>query len=161
PDLVPAQDAVASARRASLPNIERHALGERERAAEVDRVGGAAHVSLPGIGAGFTAAAALLFAAERAANLGSSRPDVDIGDAAVRAGGGYKPLRLAHIERKDRRGEAGADGVVQPDGVLEFGIAHHIKDRREGFAQDRSGLLRHFAERGAYITSALPSMRVL
>src|SRR5262249_56407744 len=53
------------------PDIERDALGERQLGAVVYRVGGAAHVGLPGIGAGLAAAAGLLLAAERAADLGT------------------------------------------------------------------------------------------
>jgi hypothetical protein len=51
--------------------LERHPLGERQAGAMVHRVGRAAHVGPPGVGAGLTAAPGLLFAAERAADLGA------------------------------------------------------------------------------------------
>src|SRR4051812_42542679 len=66
-------------------DVELHALRQRQLAAVVDRVGGAAHVRLPAVGARFAAAAGLLLAAERAADLGARGPDVDVGDAAIRA----------------------------------------------------------------------------
>ena len=65
--------------------LERHALGQREIARVVDRVGGPTHVTLPGVRAGLAAAAGLLLATEGAADLGAGRPDVDVGDAAVGA----------------------------------------------------------------------------
>src|SRR5256885_12604550 len=49
-------------------------------------VGGAAHVGLPRVGAGFAAAAGLLLAPEGAADLGARGADVDVGDAAIRGG---------------------------------------------------------------------------
>ena len=65
---------------------ELHALRQRQGRAEVHRVGGAAHVGAPAVGAGFAAAAGLLLAAEGAADLGAGGADVDVGDAAVGAG---------------------------------------------------------------------------
>ena len=38
-----------------------------------------------------------------------------------------------------------ADGVVRADRLVELGISHDVEDRREGFAQHGTGLLRHFA----------------
>ena len=67
---------------------ELDALGQRQVRGPVQRVGLASHVGLPGVGAGFAAAAGFLFAAERAADLGAAGADVDVGDAAVAAGGG-------------------------------------------------------------------------
>src|SRR6478609_9414837 len=64
-------------------DVELHALGERQLAAVVDRVGRAAHVRLPAVRARFASAAGFLLAAERAADLGARRADVDVRDAAV------------------------------------------------------------------------------
>ena len=64
---------------------EAHALGERQLVGVVDRVGRAAHVGAPGVRAGLPAAAGVLLAAERAADLGAGGADVDVDDAAVRA----------------------------------------------------------------------------
>ena len=61
-------------------------------AAEVDGVGLAAHVGLPGVGAALAAAAGLLLAAEGAADLGAAGAGVDVGDAAVAARGGEEEL---------------------------------------------------------------------
>src|SRR5271154_5396024 len=96
----------------SFFNIEPHALRERKLRPEIDRIGGPTHIGLPRVGAGLATAAGLLFAAKGAADFGSRRPNVHVGDAAVRARRGNKSLGLAHIERKDRRGEARADRIV-------------------------------------------------
>jgi hypothetical protein len=45
-------------------HVELDALGEWQRAAEIDRVGGTAHIGLPCIRSGFTPAAGFLLAAE-------------------------------------------------------------------------------------------------
>src|SRR3954453_22112297 len=73
---------------------ERHALRQRQLARVVDRVGGAAHVALPRVGAGLASATGLLLPAEGAADLRAGGADVDVDDAAVRAVGGKEPLRL-------------------------------------------------------------------
>src|SRR3954449_177341 len=80
---------------------ERHALREGQLTGVVDRVGRAAHVALPRVGAGLASAAGLLLAAEGAADLGARRPDVDVGDAAVRAVGGEKALGLGLVAGED------------------------------------------------------------
>src|SRR6516162_5062080 len=118
----------------SLFNVEPHALRERKLDPEIDRVGSPTHIGLPHVGACLATAAGLLLAAKGAADLGSRRPNVHIGDAAVRARRRNKSLCLAHIERKDGRGEARADSVVRPNGLTKFGITHHVEDRRKGFA---------------------------
>ena len=64
-------------------HVEVHALREGQVTGVVDGVGGAAHVGPPGVGARLAAAAGLLLAAERAADLGTGRADVDVDDAAV------------------------------------------------------------------------------
>src|SRR3546814_17280836 len=51
----------------------------------VDGVGGAAHIGLPRVGAGFAAAAGFLLAAEGAADLGPARADIHVDDAAFAA----------------------------------------------------------------------------
>ena len=68
------------------PNSTPWASGRSVRV--VHRVGGAAHVGLPGVRAGLAAAAGLFLAAERAADLRAGRADVDVGDAAVGPVGG-------------------------------------------------------------------------
>src|SRR5215218_8642780 len=90
---------------------EGHTLRERQLAGVVDRVGRAAHVALPRVGAGLASPTGLLLAAERAADLGARRPDVDIGDAAVRAVGGEEALRLALVAGEDARRQPLRDGV--------------------------------------------------
>ena len=60
-------------------------LRQRQLRRPVDGVGLAAHVGLPGIAAGFAAAAGFLLAAEGAADLRAAGADVDVGDAAVAA----------------------------------------------------------------------------
>src|SRR5205085_119426 len=60
-------------------------LRQRQLVREVDRVRRPPHVVLPGVRAALPAAAGMLFAAERAADLGAAGADVDVGDAAVAA----------------------------------------------------------------------------
>jgi hypothetical protein len=119
-------------------NVEPYALCEWELRPEIDRVGGPTHVGFPRVGAGLTVPACLLFAAKGTADLGSRRPNVHVGDAAVRTHCRDKCLRLAHIKRKDRGGEARTDGVVQSHCLIELRITQHVKNRRKGFAQHRT-----------------------
>src|SRR5207237_1290880 len=79
------------------PDVELDALGERQAASIVHGVGGAAHIGLPGIRAGFAAAASLLLAAKRAADLGAGRTDIDVGDAAIRASRRHEQFGLAQV----------------------------------------------------------------
>src|SRR4051812_32144021 len=96
-------------------HVEVDALRERKLAPVVDRVGGAAHIALPRIRAGFPPAAGLLLAAEGAADLRAGGADVHVGDAAVRAGRGEKQLRFADVGGEDRRGETLRHSVVERD----------------------------------------------
>ena len=82
------------------------ALRQRQRLGVVHRVGGAAHIGLPGVGAGLAAAAGFLLAAEGAADLGARGADVDVGDAAVGAVGRQEALGLAQVGGEDRRRQA-------------------------------------------------------
>jgi hypothetical protein len=119
--------------------IERDALGEGEVLGVVDGVGGAAHVGFPGVGAGFAAAAGLFFAAEGAADFGAAGSDVDVGDAAVGAGGGEEGFGLADVGGEDGGGQALGDGVVQGDGLVEGVVAEDVEDGGEGFFGDELG----------------------
>ena len=67
-------------------------LRERQLLRVVDGAGGAAHVLLPRVRPRLAAAARRLLAAERAADLGPRRRDVDVDDSAVRSLG-PDPLR--------------------------------------------------------------------
>src|SRR5689334_16021993 len=69
-------------------------LRQRQGGGIVDGVGRPPHVRLPCIRAAFAAAAGFLFPAERAADLRAARADVDVGDAAVAAGGTEEALGL-------------------------------------------------------------------
>src|SRR5437867_8149964 len=82
-------------------DIEPDPLGQRQVAAVVYRVGRAAHVRLPGVGTRLAAAAGLLLAAERAADLGAARPDVHVDDAAVAAGRRHEALGFADVVGED------------------------------------------------------------
>src|SRR5687767_9826171 len=81
-------------------DVELDALRERQVARVVDRVGLAPHVDLPGVGTRFAAAARVLLAAERAADLGTRSADVDVGNAAVAAGRRQEPLRMLEPVRE-------------------------------------------------------------
>src|SRR5690242_11280017 len=89
--------------RSEIPEskIEFDSLRQRQRIRPVDRIGLSAHVDLPCVGAGFTAAAGFLFAAERAADLGTRGADVDVGDAAVGTGRRKEALGRLHIVGED------------------------------------------------------------
>src|SRR5690606_18362078 len=80
-----------------IASAELHSLGEREFGGVVDRVGGPAHIGLPGVRAGFPSTAGLLLPAERAADLRARGADIDIGDSAIRAVHGEESLRFALI----------------------------------------------------------------
>src|SRR6516165_11856577 len=82
-------------------NIEPHALRKWQLRPEIDRVRGSTHIRLPCIGAGFATASGLLLATKGTANLRPRRPNVHVGDAAVRARCRNKSLCLSNIERED------------------------------------------------------------
>src|SRR5690625_1507118 len=92
--------------RACRLQVELDALGERQVVGPVDGVGLPAHVRAPGVRAGFAAAAGVLLAAERAADLGAGGADIDVGDAAVRAGRRQELLRSLQALGEDRRGQS-------------------------------------------------------
>src|SRR5688572_19364573 len=115
-------------------DIEADALRERQVAAVVYRVGGAPHVSLPGVGARLAAAAGLFLAAERAADLRAARPDVDVDDAAVAAGGRHEALRFADIVGEDARGEPLRHRVVPGNHFLEVAVRRRVEHGSEGLA---------------------------
>ena len=56
-------------------------LCQRQLGAPVDCVGLAAHVSFPGVGAGFAATAGFFFAAEGSVDLSPAGANVDVGGA--------------------------------------------------------------------------------
>src|SRR5699024_4426127 len=82
---------------------ELDSLGQRKLGGVIHRVGGAAHICAPGIRSGFPAPAGGLFTAERSADLGARRTDIDVGDPAVRSTRGHKPLGLTHVHREYTR----------------------------------------------------------
>src|SRR5262245_637737 len=86
-------------------HVEFYPLSERQAVAVVQRASLAAHVCLPGVGAGFAAAAGFFLAAEGPADLGAAGADVHVGDAAVAAGGRKKALGFLETAGEDRRGE--------------------------------------------------------
>ena len=65
--------------------VEIDALRQRQVAAPVHGAGLAPHVGFPRVGTRLATAAGVLLAAERAADLGARRADVDVGDAAIGA----------------------------------------------------------------------------
>ena len=93
-------------RAGSGADFEIDALRERQLLAPVDRVGLAAHVRLPGVRARLAAAAGVLLAAERAADLGAGRADVDVRDAAVAARRRQETLGVLQPVGEDRRRQA-------------------------------------------------------
>ncbi|MDL1901135.1 sigma-70 family RNA polymerase sigma factor, partial [Anaerolineae bacterium CFX9] len=94
------------------------------------------HVDLPRVGARLAAAARLLLAAERAADLGAGGAHVDVGDAAVGALEAQEALGLGHAVGEDARGQALRYGVLERDGLLDGLVLHHVQDGREGLGLD-------------------------
>src|SRR6266487_6733677 len=82
-------------------NVKLDALGERKVVAEIDGAGDPAHVRLPRVGAGLAPAASFLLAAKCAPYLRARRSDVDVCDAAIRAGHGDEFFDLMHVGRKN------------------------------------------------------------
>src|SRR5688572_24464567 len=82
-------------------DIEAYSLCEGQIAAVVYRVGRAAHVGLPRIGARLAPASGFLLSAERAADLRAARPDVDVDDAAVAAARRHEALGFADVVGED------------------------------------------------------------
>src|SRR5688572_33007498 len=99
-----------------LRQVELNPLGERQVGAVIDGVGRAPHIGAPAVRTALAAAAGILLAAERAADLCARRTNVDVGDPAIRAGGRDKPLGLAQIGREDRAAEALGYAIVERDG---------------------------------------------
>src|SRR5258708_11987898 len=123
----------------TLGDVEAGALGWGEVGAVVDGVGGSAHVLFPGVGAGFAASSGFFFAAEGSANLCAGGADVDVGDAAIGAGGGEELLGLAEVHGEDAGGEALGDVVVEAKGVGEVGVFEDVEDGGAGVVFDGIG----------------------
>ncbi len=83
----------------------------------------------------------LFFAAEGSADLCTGGADVDVGDAAVGAGGGEELLGFAEVHGEDGGGEALGDVVVEAQGVTDVGVLHDVEDGCEGLALDYVGLV--------------------
>src|SRR5580704_14816579 len=97
--------AEARRRRLLRRDLELDSLRQRQVAAPVHRVGLAAHVGLPGIRARFAAAAGVLLPAERPADLRTGGAEIDVGDAAVTAGGGEEGLGVLQPVGEKCRGQ--------------------------------------------------------
>src|SRR5215208_4062269 len=94
------REAAGAARGLDSSDFEADALRQRQARSVVDGVGGATHVGLPGVRAGFAAAAGLLFAAEGTADFGAAGADIDVGDAAIRTSGRREHLGFAQVLRE-------------------------------------------------------------
>ncbi len=90
------------------------------------------HESEPGL----AAAAGLLLAAERAADLGARRADVHVRDTAVRALVRQELLGVQQVRREDRRREALRHFVVPRDRVVQLLVLDEVENRREGLVVD-------------------------
>ena len=123
------------------------ALGQGQFAGPVDRVGLAAHIGFPGIGAGLTAAAGIFFAAKSAADFRAAGADVDIGDAAVGAFMGEKAFGRADAVGEHGAGKPLGDAIVQSNSFIEITVGQQVKDGREGFFFDDFSLGRHLDDR--------------
>ena len=95
---------------ASTPELD--PLRQRQVRRVVDGVGLPSHVHLPGVGAGFSAAAGFLFSAERPADLRAAGADVHVGNAAVTAGCRQEGFGFEEVVGEDGAGQALGNGVV-------------------------------------------------
>eukprot|EP01035_Chromulina_nebulosa_P050079 gene50078-68036_t len=77
------------------------------------------HAPVEASQAGLLRLLCLLLPAERAADLGPRRADIDVGDAAVRAFARDESLGLAHVEREDRGGQTSAHRVLDRDRLVQ------------------------------------------
>src|SRR5262249_25622990 len=107
-----------------------------------------AHVTLPSIRTGFATASRILFATERAPDLGPGGADVDICDAAVGADGRQKGLSLAQVLSEYGGGQALGNIVLLGDRRRETLVAQTIEDRSERLAFYQVGLAAEFDKRG-------------
>src|SRR5690606_23415212 len=89
--------------RACMASLEDDALSQGELAGVVHGLGLAAHIGLPGIGAGFATAAGVLLAAKCAADLRPAGADVHVGDPTVAAEGREEGLGFAQVGGEDTR----------------------------------------------------------
>src|SRR5687767_3327451 len=107
PGAISATAASASVSSALLSGLKADPLCELEGSPAVDSTRLAAHVCLPRIRPGFTAAAGVFLTPERPADLGAAGAQVHVGEPAVApgAGGAEESLGLAQIARKDRGGK--------------------------------------------------------
>src|SRR5262245_54431796 len=85
------------------PSLEANSLSRLQLVRIVDRIGRPPHVSLPGIGARLAAAARLLLAAERPADLRAARADVHVRDPAVAADRRAEEFCFADVAGEDGR----------------------------------------------------------
>ena len=130
-------------------HIEIDPLRQRQVLRIINRVGRAAHVIFPGVGAGFSAAAGALLAAEGTADFCAAGANVDVGDAAVGALWREEKLGFAHVVGEDGAGEALRDFVVDADRFVERVIADDVEDGGEGFVFcDRS--IRAYLDQGGF-----------
>src|SRR5687768_13999822 len=80
--------------KSEISDLKFNPLRQGERIGIVYRIGGPAHVGVPGVGAGLPPTAGFLFATERPADFGAAGADVHIRDPAIGPGRGAKLLRL-------------------------------------------------------------------
>ena len=116
--------------------LELDALGKGQLGAVVDGDGGSAHVLLPGVAAGFAAAARLLLATKGTANLCTVGGDVDVDNARVGAKGADPLEDLGWVAREHAAGQALAGRVVDGNGLLKGLELGHIQDGGKGLGHD-------------------------
>ena len=100
----------------------------------------AAHVGLPGIGAGLAPTAGVFLATERSADLGAAGADVDVGDPAIRAVDTEEALSRPNTIRENRGTETLAHSIVQRDRIIQLVELIYIKDRRERLISSDQGI---------------------
>ncbi len=135
--------------------VELDPLCQRHRLRVVNRVGLSAHIGFPGIRAGFSPAARLFFTAECPADLGAGSADVHIGDAAIGAGHGKEPFRIAQIASHNGRGKSLWHPVLQGDGLFDRAVFDQVQDRGEGLVLHDLPMIFNLCDAGFYVTAAL------
>src|SRR5690606_11450217 len=78
-------------------------LRQRQLITPIYSIGLPAHIGLPTVRAAFPPAAGFFFTSEGAADLRTTRTDIHIGNTAITPKMRKELLRLAHMQRHDRR----------------------------------------------------------
>src|SRR6202011_2521151 len=113
---------------ARVAGPELNSLSERKLARKVNRVGLAAHVTLPGTPAAPAPAAGIFLTAECAPDLRAARAGIHVRDPAIAPDRAHEFLRLAHVVRKNGTGQTLRNAVLDRDRFIEIPISQQVEE---------------------------------